>query len=148
MQCYMLTTSSPSGSEVDEGEVLALVEGVLASGGRVLAPDEGGLACSCLRRAACMSDICLLRSLSCAGKFTISSVGGGGGGGASSCGGNSCVSSFTREVNSPPCTRGLLGFEDLYRSVVLLRDPQFFPVLVNMFRLSTGSFVVPFFPGA
>ena len=108
MQCYMLTTSSPSGSEVDEGEVLALVEGVLASGGRVLAPDEGGLACSCLRRAACMSDICLLRSLICAGKFTISSVGGGGGGGASSCGGNSCVSSFTREVNTANSVFNLL----------------------------------------
>ena len=99
----MLTTSSPSGSEVDEGE------GVLASGGRVLALDKGGLACSCLIRAACISDICLLRSLICAAdKFTISSGGGRVGGGASSCVGSSCISPFTREVNTANSVANLL----------------------------------------
>lgn len=105
----MLRMSSGSGSEVGEGGFLAVAEGVLASGERVLAHGKGGLACSCLRRAACMSDICLLRSLICAGKFTISNGGGGGGGGASSCVGGSCVSTFTREVSTANSVCNLLS---------------------------------------
>ena len=106
----MLRMSSASGSEVGEGGVLAVAEGVLASGERVLAHGKGGLACSCLRRAACMSDICLLRSLICAAdKFTISSGGGRGGVGASSCVGGSCVSTFTREVSTANSVCNLLS---------------------------------------
>ena len=59
----MLRMSSASGSEVGEGGVLAVVESELASGERVLAHGKGGLACSCLIRAACMLDICLLRQV-------------------------------------------------------------------------------------